>query len=150
MPIIRYDVGDLGRFLPGVCACGRTVRLFELQGRGDDTVRVGTNLVPLASIAKAIGKVPGLGQAFRMVVRKEGALDHLILEAETFQPLGAGALQELEAMLLDRLQGEMEDVAKEMRDPGTGRLTLRVLLPGELPRNPRTGKIKQVVDERRA
>jgi len=148
MPMIRYDVGDLGRILPEPCACGRSVRLFELLGRSDDTMRIGTNLVTLESVGRAVGNVPGLGQAFRMVVCKEGGLDHFLVEAETFQAGDAARAKELEALLKVSLAAEMEDVVKEMTDPATGRLTLRVLPPGALLRNSRTGKIKQVVDER--
>ncbi len=36
-PLIRYDVGDLGRIIPGKCACGRTGRVLEFLGKyGDD------------------------------------------------------------------------------------------------------------------
>ncbi|MEZ4592299.1 MAG: hypothetical protein R3D55_14310 [Chloroflexota bacterium] len=29
MPLIRYRTGDISRFLPGVCACGTTLRQLE-------------------------------------------------------------------------------------------------------------------------
>ncbi|MGA5135397.1 acyl-CoA reductase [Streptomyces olivoreticuli] len=40
--IIRYDQGDLGRWIDGECACGRRTPRFELLGRTGDVVRVGT------------------------------------------------------------------------------------------------------------
>ena len=36
MPMIRYDVGDLGRIREESCPCGRKVRLLELLGRVDE------------------------------------------------------------------------------------------------------------------
>ncbi len=41
MPFIRYDTGDVGRFLSGEpCACGRlTARLAPVMGRQSDTIR---------------------------------------------------------------------------------------------------------------
>lgn len=39
MPLIRYKLGDLGRIVPGPCACGRTFRTMEVtRGRTSDHV----------------------------------------------------------------------------------------------------------------
>lgn len=39
MPLIRYDTGDLASFIPGVCKCGRQLRLLSrIQGRSTDIV----------------------------------------------------------------------------------------------------------------
>lgn len=32
MPLIRFDLGDIGRYIPGECRCGRKLPLFELAG----------------------------------------------------------------------------------------------------------------------
>lgn len=37
----RYETGDLGRWVPGRCACGRWAPRFELLGRHGDSVRLG-------------------------------------------------------------------------------------------------------------
>jgi phenylacetate-coenzyme A ligase PaaK-like adenylate-forming protein len=37
-PIIRYDLGDRVRFVPGACACGSSLPLIEVQGRADDVL----------------------------------------------------------------------------------------------------------------
>lgn len=41
MPFLRYDTGDVGRFMPDEpCACGRrTMRLAPVAGRQSDTIR---------------------------------------------------------------------------------------------------------------
>lgn len=38
----RYEIGDLGRAVDGVCSCGSRVPRLELLGRYGDVVRVGT------------------------------------------------------------------------------------------------------------
>lgn len=39
-PLIRYDIGDIGRRLPGSCPCGVTLpRIDKIKGRTSDTVR---------------------------------------------------------------------------------------------------------------
>lgn len=39
-PLIRYEIGDIGRRLPGSCPCGVTLpRIDKIKGRTSDTVR---------------------------------------------------------------------------------------------------------------
>ena len=37
-PVIRYDLGDHVRFVPGACACGSALPVIEVQGRADDVL----------------------------------------------------------------------------------------------------------------
>lgn len=53
-PIIRYDLGDRVRFLPGPCECGSALPMIEVQGRADDVLTLedakghAVHLAPLA------------------------------------------------------------------------------------------------------
>lgn len=38
MPLIRYDLGDIGYALPGNCSCGRNTPRFRVLGRLQDTL----------------------------------------------------------------------------------------------------------------
>lgn len=40
-PVIRYEIGDTGRWLGGACPCGRADPRFELQGRTGDVFKAG-------------------------------------------------------------------------------------------------------------
>lgn len=37
-PILRYELGDRVRFVPGACACGSTLPVIEVEGRCDDVL----------------------------------------------------------------------------------------------------------------
>ncbi len=53
-PIIRYDLGDRVRFVPGLCACGGTLPVIEVEGRGDEVLTLADaagRLVHLAPLA---------------------------------------------------------------------------------------------------
>ncbi len=40
MPLLRYDTGDIASFIPGVCDCGRSLRMLtRIQGRDTDIIR---------------------------------------------------------------------------------------------------------------
>lgn len=53
-PLIRYDIGDRVAIHPYACTCGSTLPVIEVQGRCDDTLRLGrvgkqaVTLTPLA------------------------------------------------------------------------------------------------------
>jgi len=36
MPLIRYDIGDMGMIIPMICPCGRTSRRLLIEGRRED------------------------------------------------------------------------------------------------------------------
>jgi phenylacetate-coenzyme A ligase PaaK-like adenylate-forming protein len=54
LPIVRYELGDRVRFVPGPCACGSTLPMIEVQGRSDDVLSLAgaagreVHLAPLA------------------------------------------------------------------------------------------------------
>ncbi len=57
-PLIRYDLGDHVRFVPEACPCGCALPVIELQGRGDDTLRVaGVNGRPVPLLPLALSTV---------------------------------------------------------------------------------------------
>lgn len=99
-------------------------------------------------VARTVGSVEGFGQAFRIVLRKDGSSDHVTVEAETLQPASDAQIEELGAKLLDALTVEMDDVVREVTNEAHGRLTLRIVQPGTLPRDPVTGKVRHVMASR--
>lgn len=147
MPTIRYDVGDLGRFVPGVCGCGRTLRRIELLGRTDEVLIIGGYKVPLDVVATVVGKIAGLSHAFRMIARRVDTLDQLVIEAESASPLDDARRAALEHAVVEGVQGFKAEYA-HFGKGGVAPMVAHVPPPGTLPRNPRTGKIAQVIDER--
>jgi len=87
MPLVRYRVGDLTRFLPREkrCKCGLAVRkIARIRGRTDDMLIVGTGLnVFPDEFDEAILGVPGVTD-FQLTVERDGFCDvlHLVVETE--------------------------------------------------------------------
>jgi phenylacetate-CoA ligase len=52
----RYDLGDLGRWLPGACPCGLETPRFRLAGRHGALLRVGTIFVNPQQLSEPIGQ----------------------------------------------------------------------------------------------
>lgn len=140
MPIIRYDIGDIGSWLDAPCPCGRLSRRFRLLGRDGSRVRLGTSFFYPAQFAACIGRVEGLSLCFRLVIDNDGRRDRLTLEVE-------GVSQAATAVLIQELQ-ELRDLAWEIKAGYVDAPVVSLLPRGGLPRNPRTGKIAAIDDRR--
>ena len=73
MPLIRYKVGDAGKFSDGNCECGKTLPLFEkIEGRNDDLLytvdgrRIG-RLDPVFKDAFGIGQAQIIQKTLREI-----------------------------------------------------------------------------------
>lgn len=149
MPVIRYDVGDMGKMVSGRCECGRTLRRMDLLGRSDEVLVIGGANISQDAVARAIAGVEGLSFNFRMSARLDGMRDLFSLEVESASNVSKEAAAELEAKMRAALYNEKKEFEAFMKTGSIAEPVVKVLAPGELPRNERTGKMKRVVDERR-
>ena len=148
MPLIRYDIGDMGRILTRKCSCGRQVRLMELMGRSDDTLIIGGGNIQLSAIANVVGNFPELSFHFRMIAEIDDVKDRFILEVESLETLSTDETAYLEKRDYDQLLLEKHEFLAFMKSNSIKAPVIRVLPPDTIPRNPRTGKIKQTIDRR--
>ncbi len=147
MPTIRYEVGDLGRWIEGVCPCGRKTRRFELLGRSDDVLIIGGANVYPEVVSESIGEVRGLSNHFQMIAETEGHKDRLTVVVEMLE-----GCKDDPGELADALKRVILSKSKEMRTMSEkgiiAGVEVKVVAPGSIPRNPRTGKIRLVEDRR--
>lgn len=148
MPLVRYDIGDMGRILPHKCSCGRTLKLMELLGRSDDTLIIGGGNIKLTDIAQIIGKIDGLSMHFRIMADTVGAKDRFTVEVETLHETDESGRKQLEETLYQQLLADKHEFLAFMKTGSILPPTVTVVPPASLPRNPRTGKLKQVIDKR--
>lgn len=127
MPIIRYDLGDIGRLSARAPACGRSLPLMEvIEGRADSIVRLpsGRRLSPLFFFA-VMKPLPGLA-AWRIIQEEDGALKILVVPA-------AGAPPDLKSLIRRRVEPALAEETP-----------MEVLEVGNLPPDP-SGKVRAVV-----
>jgi phenylacetate-coenzyme A ligase PaaK-like adenylate-forming protein len=60
MPLIRYRMGDVGRILPGPCACGRHTQRLDVLGRVQEMLETPQGPLPAAIVADAFFQDPGV------------------------------------------------------------------------------------------
>ena len=147
MPTIRFDVGDMGAWVERP-EQGRRLRRFDLLGRSDEVLIIGGFNVSLEMVAGVLAQVPGLSGHFRMLGRLQGMLDELVIEVESEVPVSGSEKSRLEEQIIEQLHHEKKEFALWLGNHSIAPPRAVVLGPDELTRNPRTGKIKQVVEER--
>lgn len=138
MPVLRYSIGDMGRWLPAEeCACGAAERRFELLRRGDDVLRIGIANVAYDEILEAVG---GYAAAMQLVKEREGGRDRLRIRIE---PRGGRVPDEV---LRDRIYATKPDIPKMVGSGHIFDLAFEWLEPGGIARSPLTGKLRKVED----
>ncbi len=136
-PIVRYRLGDRGKWVDEPCGCGRTSRRFSLMGRCDDSVRLLYNDLYLEDVDQAICGFPGLSPVYQLVV-EEGPEVTLIVEGKDSPGLEESFLRDLKARA---------DQFKDLADFGCP-FRLSVVPPRTIERLGRTGKVRRIVDRR--
>ncbi|WGS46872.1 hypothetical protein LFL97_32220 [Burkholderia sp. JSH-S8] len=127
----RYDVGDLGRWLPGSCPCGLASPRFHLAGRHGALLRVGTIFINPIELS---GKV-GLPMQW-LVDSGDNGGDRIRLLANG-DPLAIRALLLEDPMLNEVVSGNLLQ------------LEVTATPAAKFHRHPHSGKTPLVMDRRR-
>lgn len=153
MPLIRYRIGDVGRWVPGDCPCGRQMPRFELLGRGDDSLRIGIATVGIDEILPAIAQVPGLSTHAQIVKERVDRKDQLTVRVERLLgdsgPEAGDSVDLLAGRLEAQIRLQKPDLAKLEATGYVMPLRVEVLEPNGIGRVAVTGKIRRVVDRSR-
>ncbi|MFI9722085.1 acyl-CoA reductase [Streptomyces sp. NPDC052396] len=133
----RYVIGDLGRALPGPCACGNRAPRFELLGRLGDVVRVATYFLNYRRFTAIADEHLRHSGELQLVLGHDGARELLTVRLETTDAARAhAAFLAHYPELRSAVEEELLAFAVEPTD-GTGFL-----------RTAASGKLRTVVDNR--
>lgn len=144
MPTIRYEVGDVGRWVDMKCKCGRKTRIFELLGRSDDIVIIGGGNITPEVISTAIYPFEELSSHFQMLVKLNDHKDELSVLIEAKEENFKDISKDVKNAILN-LSKELWIMSKEGL---ISEVVVKILKPNSLKRNMKTGKIQLIVDER--
>ncbi len=120
-PVLRYRTGDLVAVDPEPCGCGRALLRLKggILGRADDMLTIRGNNVFPSSIEAVIRGVSGVAE-FRVVTRREGAMDQLQVDVEPLQGADASEV--------------VSGVVAAIRQTFNFGAAVDAVAPGELPR----------------
>ncbi|MEA3307713.1 MAG: hypothetical protein U9Q34_08015, partial [Elusimicrobiota bacterium] len=148
MPIIRFRLGDLGRWILKPCKCGRYEHLFEVLGRSDDRIHVGGAHLFVSDVQNAVGKVKELSFNFQILIDKKGHRDILTIAVEVKNEKDLKYAAKISKKLLQEVYKNCEDLKESIKMKWLDAPKIELLGPNFIERVLRTGKIKRVIDKR--
>jgi phenylacetate-CoA ligase len=144
MPVLRYPVGDRGAWREPP---GTPDRKYALLGRSEEAARVGLVKLYVDDVRRALAgfKAELELSDFQMIVVHHDLRDGLVLRVAAGAGAGRGAAAERITAELHRMRPLYEQFVREAK---IHPIRVEWARPGELETNPRTGKLKRVVDRR--
>ena len=138
-PMIRYRTRDLTRFIPGPCACGRTMRRMQrVMGRSDDMLIIkGVNVFPM-QIEKVLFEVEGVEPHYQIIVDRENHTDRITVLVEVMESIFFDEMKK-QRMVIDRIKSRLASALG---------LQVEVKLVEEKTLERYEGKAKRVIDRR--
>jgi phenylacetate-CoA ligase len=139
MPILRYRTRDITAFIPGQCACGRTLRrMRRITRRSDDMFIIrGVNVFP-SQVEAALLAVEGTLPHYVIILTRQHGLDDMEVQIEVTPEVFSdkiGALEELQGRLMHALEHVLGIRAQ-----------VRLVEPRSIQRS--EGKAKRLIDRR--
>jgi phenylacetate-coenzyme A ligase PaaK-like adenylate-forming protein len=140
--LLRYEIGDLGRWVEGPCACGRTSPRFELLGRFGDIFKMGP-LFNYNEFKKILEDRLGYGDDLQLVLDTAAANKQKITvrvnrSAGTTAEAVRDALLEDFAVLRDMVVND-----------GLIELTVEPVAGHEFEKIATSGKLRKIIDKRK-
>jgi phenylacetate-CoA ligase len=142
MPLIRYRVRDLTRFIDDPCPCGVTLRrIAKIRGRRDEMVVMGAGNMHPEVFERVLHPVEGISENWQVAVRQEGHHDVLEFRLETVNGTPPQAVESAIRTNLERLYPEVWANHR----CGMYQIAFRCFAPGTLGQG---RKPRRLVDER--
>jgi phenylacetate-CoA ligase len=143
MPLVRYRMRDVTRFIEKPCPCGVTLRRLEkIQGRRDEMVVMGAGNMYPEIFERVLHDVAGVSETWQVAVRQEGIHDILEFRLELTNGIDAASV---ENAVRKNFQARYPDVWANYLC-GMYRVEFRLFPPGSLEQG---RKPRRLVDERR-
>ena len=139
-PLIRYRTGDVSRFNPAPCRCGRTsIRMARVSGRTDDMLIIrGVNVYP-SQIEQVLLEIDGTEPHYQIIVDRTGALDELEVQVEVGEGLFFDEMKKQRQLV--------EEIEEKLRSALSLSAKVKLVEPKTITRY--EGKAKRVLDKRK-
>ncbi len=110
-PVLRFRTGDLTRFIPGECPCGRTLRRIDrIMGRTDDMIIIrGMKLFP-SQIEAILYEIEGRQPNYQIILERQAGIDQITLLLEMSEDIFSDVMREqtqLIGVIKERIASEL-------------------------------------------
>jgi phenylacetate-CoA ligase len=131
MPLIRYQVGDVGRWVEGSCRCGGQYRRLEILGRVQETFQYEDQWIPPTAIVDAVLEDPNVIN-FRLDQLDQDLFQLLLVPASPTAPLQGSILGDRVAKILGNAVKVRSKVVDWLRPETNGKFQFVRLDSGSL------------------
>ncbi|WJV47462.1 acyl-CoA reductase [Streptomyces flavofungini] len=139
----RYETGDLGRWIPGDCACGRRTPRFELLGRYGDSARVGAFFISHQHLTRVAAEAFGYAGELQLILSEGLEQERLTIRLDRrHAPDPATARRHF----LDHY-GELRNAVEEAR---MADVEVHTIDSAHFERGATSGKLRNIIDRRPA
>lgn len=145
-PLLRYRLGDRIEWVLGACPCGRTSPRFRLKDRSDDLIMFNISHLHLDQVHQALLEHPELSSCFQIRLENKGTKRALTLQIESCATADLYPL--LSKAFTETLERHCPALSQDRDINLLERITVEVLPQGCIPRLPRSGKIRRILDLR--
>lgn len=141
--IERYDLGDLVRKVEGDCACGRKGMVVDLMGRHGDVFRIGASFFNYAQFSSLLSDQFNYGGEFQIILKPRSieGREEMIFCLESSRVLSPDTLR-------SELINLHHDLKAAVIDEKVLTFSIQLFTSTELKRNPSSGKLVHIIDER--
>ncbi|WP_400207570.1 aldehyde dehydrogenase family protein [Candidatus Methanomassiliicoccus intestinalis] len=136
----RYEIGDLGRWVEGECACGRKQPRFELLGRYGDIIRMGGTFFNYQRIAKILSEKLNYNGRLQLILERKDLNEKMIFCLENIDITS----EKLKEVLL----ASGYDSFKKTVPTNLVEIEARILQPEEFIINEVSIKLRSIIDRR--
>jgi len=147
----RYQIGDIGRMLPGPCACGSRDSLFELKGRTGDIFKLAGSFINGQKIEQILIDFFNYRGEIQLKLKKDNAL-HNQAEVELLEIVLSDLVLSRKEKVEDKIIGILLEQYRDLREIVLEDQLLKINIvltrPENMLRTPGSGKLRRIVDER--
>lgn len=146
MPVKKYRTGDKVEWIEK-CQCGSSDPRFKLLGRVDNTILIWSCRINMEDIEKSLNETSHEIKTFQVILNYDRSGSKPI---EKMQLIVESALDLDTESLTKTIYNNSRDLKDTIeRDQFQKNFSILLVENGMIQRNPRTGKISQVLDQRR-
>ena len=141
LDVIRYEIGDVGRWVHDQCQCGRRSPRFELMGRMGDVFRAAGTFINLQKIEKILRDNFNYQGESQVVLEQKNNKDSLTLYLDSQFDL---VIKDIFDSIIENYTDLREVVFKEKALD----FSINAISNSALLRTESSGKLRRVVDQR--
>ena len=139
--ITRYEIGDLGRWVEGICPCGRTSPRFELMGRYGDIFKSATYFLNYRIFTKILEEALGYSGRVQLVLSLENNMEAITLRLDPSDSLSNAQVKQA---IIENYPEVYDSVVNE----SSLKLDIEFVTGDTFVRTATSDKLVSVIDER--